>query len=198
MHTHTVKTISNFHQVDQSTVRRWVAKGRLERSDIGQLIDNIWFFTDDEAKFIASFAKPVAAKTIAEPIYPTVEIISEPAQSNFDTTANLPQSFSLATLRGDMGSISRTVDNPVNQASQALAVMDQLINAMGSDIQNQQAQLQQSQELARQLRFKANQLQQSQTEYRLQSQMLGMMQAQNQDDVAEHLGKLNGLGGSGS
>jgi hypothetical protein len=195
----TLKDISDDLRVDKRTVKRWYEKASKEQPDLGQMVGNTRTFTPAERLHIESFAKPIAAKDIAAPTYPTVEIIDDiPAQSDFETTANLPQSFSLATLRGGMSGLNHTVDNPVDQASQALAVMDQLINAMGNDIQSQQAQLQQSQEMARQLRFKANQLQQSQTEYRLQSQMLGMMQAQNSSEVDEHLGKLNGLGGSGS
>jgi hypothetical protein len=190
MHTHTVKTISNFHQVDQSTVRRWVAKGRLEKPEIGQLIDNIWFFTDDEAKFIASFAKPIAAQAMNKSaVTPSlIEIVDD--EPEHQTVAIVPTQFDRSTMRGGLTAVA-TLDP--NSIAQSLQVMRSYRAALEQDAAKQLQDLQDLQGVASEVAQEVKLLETAQATHKLRSEMLALIQLNAQNQVQTDLGKLNAL-----
>jgi hypothetical protein len=196
----TFKLIAAQQEVSDRTVRRWYDAAKAEKGDFGTLTGNNRTFTPEQAETILSYAP---ATHVAKRITPTVTIElcdSDTVTSDRDIDSDtvtltvtsppavmVPTAFDFSRLRGGL------VQAPIvdaSQAAQALAVMDQLSAAMDLDIQRQQAELQQSQQLAQQVKTKAAQLQQSQTIYQLRSELNTALQGQQQAEMGEALGKL--------
>jgi hypothetical protein len=175
----TFKLIAAQQEVSDRTVRRWYDAAKAELGDFGTLTGNTRTFTPEQAETILSYAP---STHVAKRITPTVtielcdsDIVTPDRDIDSDTVTltvtsppavMVPTAFDFSRLRG--GLVQAPIVDP-SQAAQALAVMDQLSMAMDLDIQRQQAELQQSQQLAQQVRAKAQQLQQSQTIYQLRS-----------------------------
>jgi hypothetical protein len=194
-HANTVKSISDFNQVDRSTVKRWVLKARIERPDLGQLIDNTWYFTDDEAKFIASFAKPVATQAINKSAVtpPIIEIVDD--EPEHQTVAIVPTSFDRSTMRGGLTAVA-TLDP--NSIAQSLQVMRSYRQALEQDAAKQLQDLQDLQGVASEVAQEVKLLETAQATHKLRSEMLALIQLNAQNQVQTDLGKLQQLSVGGS
>ncbi len=97
-------------------------------------------------------------------------------------------SVALARLRGGDGAIAAYAD-PMAAINQALQLFDAAESAMAQDLAQRQSLLNQTQAAARQIAQRAAALQQRETEYRIKSELLGVIQAQEQANLGELLGK---------
>ena len=97
-------------------------------------------------------------------------------------------SVALARLRGGDGAIAAYAD-PMAAINQALQLFDAAESAMAQDLAQRQSLLSQTQAAARQIAQRAAALQQRETEYRIKSELLGVIQAQEQATLGELLGK---------
>jgi hypothetical protein len=198
----TFKLIATQQEVSDRTVRRWYDAAKAEKGEFGTLTGNTRTFSPEQAETILSYAPSTHVAKRITPIV-TAEIVDRDSvtlnsDSDHDTVTltvtsppavMVPQRFDMATLRGGL------VKAPIvdaSQAAQALAIMDQLSAAMDDDIAQQQQQLEESKRLAQQVKAKAAQLQQSQTIYQLRSELNTALQSQQQAEMGEALGKLEG------
>jgi hypothetical protein len=78
---------------------------------------------------------------------------------------------------------------------QALQLFDAAESAMAADLAQRQALLQQTQNAARQMAAKAAQLQAQQAEYKIKSDVMALLQGQEQAALGELLGKAQALTG---
>lgn len=108
----------------------------------------------------------------------------------------LPDHYDLAQFRSSE-TIS-TLADPGSIAAQAMGAIDALVHSMESDIQQQQAHLQETQRAAHTLRLKAKQLQDKKIEYMIQSSTLGQAQQQTTLELQEALEEIQSLGKSPS
>jgi hypothetical protein len=197
----TFKIIATQQAVSDRTVRRWYDAAKAEKGDFGTLTGNTRTFSPEEAEVILSYAPSTHVAKRITPIV-TIElcdsdIVTPNRDIDTDTVTltmtpapivSVPTVFDFSRLRGGL------VQGPIVDSSQtqtALAVMDQLSAAMDLDIQRQQTELQQSQQLAQQVKAKAQQLQQQQTIYQLRSELNTALQSQQQAEVSAALGKLD-------
>lgn len=101
------------------------------------------------------------------------------------------QTINLVTQRGDL-EISAYTD-PMGAAAQALAVMGATAQAMAKDLSRQQDQLAQTAQAVAVLKQQAELMSAVQQEYRIKSDMLGMMQNQQTGELTGLLGKAQAL-----
>jgi hypothetical protein len=106
---------------------------------------------------------------------------------SFGTTINLGQQ------RGEL-EVS-TYGDPMAAAAQALAVMTTNIGAMATDLDRQQQQLAQTAQAVAALRQQAELMQHAQQEYRIKSDLLGLIQNQQTSELSSLLGKATAITG---
>jgi hypothetical protein len=80
-------------------------------------------------------------------------------------------------------------------AAQALAVMTTNIGAMATDLDRQQQQLAQTAQAVAALRQQAELMQHAQQEYRIKSDLLGLIQNQQTSELSSLLGKATAITG---
>lgn len=101
------------------------------------------------------------------------------------------QTINLVSQRGEL-EISAYAD-PMGAAAQALAVMGATAQAMAKDLSRQQDQLAQTAQAVAVLKQQAELMSAVQQEYRIKSDMLGMMQNQQTGELTGLLGKAQAL-----
>ncbi len=166
------------HNLAKSTVHRWLTAEGFTTAD-GLSPDAI-------AAALAHFCpepEPQEEPQVTEPVVTvlgTVEATLEAPTFN--------SSVALARLRGGDGAIAAYAD-PMAAINQALQLFDAAESAMAQDLAQRQSLLSQTQAAARQIAQRAAALQQRETEYRIKSELLGVIQAQEQATLGELLGK---------
>jgi hypothetical protein len=89
----------------------------------------------------------------------------------------------------------QTYGDPMAAAAQALAVMQANIGAMGADLARQQDHLAQTGQAVAALRQQAELMQQAQAEYRIKSDLMGLLQNQQTGELSTLLGKATAITG---
>jgi|GEM_PF-6680250 len=143
------------------------------------------------------FCKPEPAPVEPEVIEPAQEPVKVTVLGTVEATLEAPSftpSVALARLRGGSGDIAAYAD-PMAAISQALELFDAAESAMAQDLAQRQALLQQTQTAARAMAAKAQQLQAREAEYRIKSDVLSLIQSNEQANLGELLGKAAALAG---
>jgi multidrug efflux pump subunit AcrA (membrane-fusion protein) len=141
---------------------------------------------------LAHFAPEPEAQEEPQATEPVVTVLG-----TVEATLEAPtfsSSVALARLRGGDGAIAAYAD-PMAAIDQALQLFDAAESAMAQDLAARQALLQQTQSAARQMAQRAAALQAQQTEYRIKSELLGVIQSQEQANLGELLSKAASLTG---
>jgi multidrug efflux pump subunit AcrA (membrane-fusion protein) len=147
---------------------------------------------DAQAAILAHFCPEPEAQPEAQADEPVVTILGTVTPTLEAPTFN--SSVALARLRGGDGSIAAYSD-PMAAINQALEIFDAAEAAMAADLAQRQALLQQTQNAARQMAAKAAQLQAQQAEYKIKSDVMALLQGQEQAALGELLGKAQALTG---
>jgi hypothetical protein len=203
--THTVTSIAADLNVTSRAVKNWLASAKAgEHGELGRIVDGKRVFTDSEREILLSYASERAK---AKPASQPSPVASEPASEagaitvitgnhrssltapSFGTTINLGQQ------RGELE--IQTYGDPMAAAAQALAVMATNISAMGQDLARQQDQLAQTGQAVAVLRQQAELMQQAQAEYRIKSDLMGLLQNQQTGELSTLLGKATAITGDG-
>jgi hypothetical protein len=199
--THTVTSIAADLNVTSRAVKNWLASAKAgEHGELGRLIEGKRVFTDSEREILLSYASQ-RAKT-----KPSSPVASEPASEAAITviTGNhrqqlsgpsFGQTINLGQQRGELE--VQTYGDPMAAAAQALAVMQANIGAMGADLARQQDQLAQTGQAVAALRQQAEVMHQAQQEYRIKSDLLGLIQNQQTGELSTLLGKATAITGDG-
>jgi hypothetical protein len=200
--THTVTSIAADLNVTSRAVKNWLASAKAgEHGELGRIVDGKRIFTDSEREILLSYASERAkAKPASQPSPVASEPASEAAITvitgnhrssltapSFGTTINLGQQ------RGEL-EVS-TYGDPMAAAAQALAVMTTNIGAMATDLDRQQQQLAQTAQAVAALRQQAELMQHAQQEYRIKSDLLGLIQNQQTSELSSLLGKATAITG---
>jgi hypothetical protein len=101
------------------------------------------------------------------------------------------QTIDLVSQRGDLEIIAYT--DPMALAAQAVAVMGATAQAMGKDLSRQQEQLAQTVQAVAVLKQQSELMSAVQTEYRLKSDVLGVMMNQQTGELSGLLGRAQAL-----
>jgi multidrug efflux pump subunit AcrA (membrane-fusion protein) len=172
------------HNLAKSTVHRWLtAEGYTTSEGLSP---------DAQAAILAHFAPEPEAQEEPQATEPVVTVLG-----TVEATLEAPtfsSSVALARLRGGDGAIAAYAD-PMAAIDQALQLFDAAESAMAQDLAARQALLQQTQAASRQMAQRAAALQAQQTEYRIKSELLGVIQSQEQANLGELLGKAQALTG---
>jgi hypothetical protein len=200
-HNHTVSTIARELSVTTRAVKNWLATAKVgEHGELGRIVGGTRVFTDSEKEILLSYASDRAKSkpspesapeptTAAEITVITGNHRSSLAAPNFGTTINLGQQ------RG--GQEIQAYGDPMSAAAAALAVMATNINAMATDLDRQQQQLAQTGQAVAALRQQAEVMQQAQQEYRIKSDLLGLIQNQQTGELSALLGKASAITSDG-
>ncbi len=199
---HTLASIASELGVSKRAVQNWHKSALAgEHGELGRIIDGKRVFTDSEREILLSYAsdraktKP-APESAPEPVTTAAEITvitgnhrSSLAAPNFGTTINLGQQ------RG--GQEIQAYGDPMGAAAAALELMTTNIGAMATDLDRQQQQLAQTAQAVAALRQQAEVMQQAQQEYRIKSDLLGLMQNQQTGELSALLGKATAITSDG-
>jgi len=149
---------------------------------------------------LTEFNIDTTAQEPAQPEEPAQEPLEVTVLGTCTPTMEAPtfnSSVALARLRGGSGDIAAYAD-PMAAIEQALSLFDAAESAMAADLAQRQSLLQQTQSAARAMAAKAAQLQAQQAEYRIKSDVMAMLQNQEQANLGELLGKAAALAGEPS
>ena len=200
--THTVTSIAADLNVTSRAVKNWLASAKAgEHGELGRIVDGKRIFTDSEREILLSYASERAK---AKPASQPSPVASEPASEAAITviTGNhrqqlsgpsFGQTINLGQQRGELE--VQTYGDPMAAAARALAVMGANIDAMGADLARQQDQLAQTGQAVAALRQQAEVMHQAQQEYRIKSDLLGLIQNQQTGELSTLLGKATAITG---
>jgi hypothetical protein len=173
-----------------------------EHGELGRIIDGARVFTDSEREILLSYAsdraksKPAPEPTAPAPTPTAAEITVITGNHRSSLMApTFGQTINLGQQRGDLE--IATYDNPMGAAAAALAVMATNINAMATDLDRQQQQLAQTGQAVAALRQQAELMASAQQEYRIKSDILGLIQNQQTNELSTLLGKATAVTGDG-
>lgn len=107
----------------------------------------------------------------------------------------VPATVDLGQFRG--GSEIAAYEDPLQAIQGALALTRATRQAMGQDLSNRLALYQQTEAAAAQLESEVEALKAEQIRYRVESDLLGILQSQQTATLQKHLGKVQALGGDG-
>jgi hypothetical protein len=200
--THTVTSIAADLNVTSRAVKNWLASAKAgEHGELGRIVDGKRIFTDSEREILLSYASERAkAKPASQPSPVASEPASEAAitviTGNHRQQLSCPsfgQTINLGQQRGELE--VQTYGDPMAAAAQALAVMQANIGAMGADLARQQDHLAQTGQAVAALRQQAELMQQAQAEYRIKSDLMGLLQNQQTGELSTLLGKASAITG---
>jgi hypothetical protein len=172
------------HNLAKSTVHRWLTAEGYTTSE--------GLTPDAQAAILAQFCPEPEAQEEPQATESVVTVLGTVTPTLEAPTFN--SSVALARLRGGDGSIAAYAD-PMAAINQALEIFDAAEAAMAQDLAARQALLQQTQNAARQMAAKAAQLQAQQAEYKIKSDVMALLQGQEQAALGELLGKAQALTG---
>jgi multidrug efflux pump subunit AcrA (membrane-fusion protein) len=141
---------------------------------------------------LAHFCPEPEAQPEAQADEPVVTVLGTVEATLEAPTFN--SSVALARLRGGDGAIAAYAD-PMAAINQALEIFDAAEAAMAQDLAARQALLQQTQNASRQMAARAAALQAQQAEYKIKSDVMALLQGQEQAALGELLGKAQALTG---
>lgn len=198
--THTVTSIAADLNVTSRAVKNWLASAKAgEHGELGRIVNGKRIFTDSEREILLSYASERAKAKPASPVASepaseagAITVItgnhrSSLAAPSFGTTINLGQQ------RGELE--VQTYGDPMAAAASALAVMATNISAMGADLARQQDQLAQTGQAVAALRQQAELMASAQQEYRIKSDLMGLLQNQQTGELSTLLGKASAITG---
>lgn len=199
---HTLASIASDLGVSKRAVQNWhkAAVGG-EHGELGRIINGERRFTDSERDILLSYAserakapKPASQPApVAEPAAAAAITVIEGNHRSMLAAPSFGGVINLGNQRGDLEVV--TYGDPMAAAANALAVMGANINAMSSDLARQQDQLAQTAAAVAALKQQAEVMQQAQAEYRIKSDLIGMMQTQQTGELGNLLGKAAALTG---
>jgi hypothetical protein len=194
---HTVSTIAADLNVSTRAVKNWLAAAKAgEYGEIGQLVNGKRVFTDSERDILLSYASDRVKAAPTGQTTPTAAALTVVTGNHRQTidAPNFGGSISLANLRGT-AEIAAYAD-PVAAANAAAALMAAAAEAMDLDAAARLEVLQQTQAAAAALERQAADLQTRQIEYRVKSDLIGLIQNQETARLGELLGKASALTGN--
>jgi hypothetical protein len=168
----------------KSTVHRWLKDSGFETT--------LGLSEEAQEAALAHFCPEPEPQGEPEIFEPEVTILGTVEATLEAPTFN--SSVALARLRGGDGAIAAYAD-PMAAITQALQLFDAAESAMAQDLAQRQSLLHQTQAAARQIAQRAAALQQRETEYRIKSELLGVIQAQEQANLGEFLAQAQALTG---
>lgn len=197
---HTFNSIAQEAGVSKRTVQTWWEKAKkAEYGEIGEIIDGARCFTDAERDILLSYASNRKSKTqpaetpTAE--YRPVEVIPGNHRQNLSVPV-LPQTVNLERLRGDEAIAA--YEQPLAVIGGAMQLIDGVNGAMLQDIQNRIALYNQTTAATDQLQRKAEELKETQQRYRIETDLLGILQNEKTAELNRLLGNVQALGESSS
>ena len=201
--THTVTSIAADLNVTSRAVKNWLASAKAgEYGELGRIVNGKRIFTDSEREILLSYASERAKAKPASQPSPASEPASEAAitviTGNHRQQLSGPsfgQTINLGQQRGELE--VQTYGDPMAAAARALAVMATNINAMGADLARQQDQLAQTGKAVAALRQQAELMASAQQEYRIKSDLMGLLQNQQTGELSTLLGKATAITGDG-
>lgn len=195
--THTVSTIAADLNVSTRAVKNWLAAAKAgEHGEIGQLVNGKRHFSDAERDILLAYASDRVKAAPTGQTTPTAAALTVVTGNHRQTieAPNFGGSISLANLRGT-AEIAAYAD-PVAAANAAAALMAAAAEAMDLDAAARLAVLQETQAAAAALERQAADLQQRQIEYRVKSDLIGLIQNRETARLGELLGKASALTGN--
>ena len=168
----------------KTSVYRWLKDNEFDTAD--------GLTTTTQAAILAHFAPEPEAQEEPQATEPVVTVLG-----TVEATLEAPtfsSSVALARLRGGDGAIAAYAD-PMAAINQALEIFDAAEAAMAQDLAARQALLQQTQNASRQMAARAAALQAQQAEYKIKSDVMALLQGQEQAALGELLGKAQALTG---
>jgi hypothetical protein len=197
--THTVTSIAADLNVTSRAVKNWLASAKAgEHGELGRIVDGKRIFTDSEREILLSYASERAKAKPASQPSPASEAAITVITGNHRQQLSGPsfgQTINLGQQRGELE--VQTYGDPMAAAARALAVMGANIDAMGADLARQQDHLAQTGQAVAALRQQAELMQQAQAEYRIKSDLMGLLQNQQTGELSTLLGKATAITGDG-
>jgi hypothetical protein len=199
--THTVSTIARELSVTTRAVKNWLATAKVgEHGELGRIVSGTRVFTDSEREILLSYASDRAKskpspESAPEPTTAAEITVITGNHRNALTAPNFGQTINLGNQRGDLE--IQAYGDPMAAAAQALAVMQANIGAMGQDLARQQDQLAQTGQAVAALRQQAEVMHQAQQEYRIKSDLLGLIQNRETSELSTLLGKATAITSDG-
>lgn len=193
---HTVSTIAADRGVTVRSVKNWLAAAKAgEHGELGEMINGRRHFSDAERDIVISYASDRVKAAPTGQTTPTaaLTVVTGNHRQTIDNP-NFGGSISLANLRGN-AEIAAYAD-PVAAANAAAALMAAAAEAMDLDAATRLEVLQQTQAAAAALERQAADLQQRQIEYRVKSDLIGLIQNKETARLSELLGKAGALTGN--
>lgn len=199
---HTLTSIASELGVSKRAVQNWHKSAIAgEHGELGRMINGERRFSGSERQILLSYAserakapKPAPA---AEPVEQAAEVAAITViEGNHRSKLAAPtygSTINLGAQRGDLEVV--TYGDPMAAAGAALAVMATNINAMSSDLARQQDQLAQTAAAVAALKQQAEVMQAAQQEYRIKSDLIGLLQTQQTGELGNLLGKAAALTG---
>lgn len=198
---HTLASIAEAHGVNKRSAQNWLRQAKeAEGGEIGELMGKTRYFSDDERDILLGYAgeprdkaETVSTTGFTTPVQPTV------IQGNHRsalTSPSVPQSVDLGQFRGD--SQVQAYENPLEMIQVGMQLIDSVNGAMQQDLQNRISLYQQTEAATAELKRKAEELQQQQTRYQIESDLLGILQNQKTTELSDLMGKVQALGGGPS
>ncbi|MGG6295260.1 hypothetical protein ACQ4M4_12795 [Leptolyngbya sp. AN02str] len=188
---HTITSISTDFRIQRRTVQLWLQKAKADGHDLGELIDDVRHFSDEERGILVQYGK--TPKTPA----PT-DFIEEDEPPAIATQVDLalPERFSAnaAIARFD-GALGMTTD-PLQIVDMAQAMYGAMGNAIQHKIDLQQQELQQHEEALQKLK---DMEQSAITDLKiraLESRLLAQKQNAVTNELQQQFGKISDLGKS--
>ncbi len=200
---HTLASIASELGVSKRAVQNWHKSALAgEYGELGRIIDGKRVFTDSERQILLSYAsdraktKPARSPESApEPTTAAEITVITGNHRNALMAPNFGATINLGRQRGDLE--IQTYGDPMAAAAQALAVMATNIGAMGADLARQQDHLAQTGQAVAALRQQAELMQQAQAEYRIKSDLMGLLQNQQTGELSTLLGKASAITSDG-
>ena len=192
---HTVSTIAADLGVTARSVKNWLAAAKAgEHGELGEMINGRRHFSDAERDILISYASDrVKAAPTGQVTAAALTVVTGNHRQTIDNP-NFGGSISLASLRGS-AEIAAYAD-PVAAANAAAALMVAAAEAMDLDAAARLEVLHQTQAAAAALERQAADLQQRQIEYRVKSDLIGLIQNQQTSRLSDLLGKAAALTGN--
>jgi hypothetical protein len=193
---HTVSTIAADRGVTVRSVKNWLAAAKAgEHGELGEMINGRRHFSAAERDILLSYASDRVKAAPTGQTTPTaaLTVVTGNHRQTIDNP-NFGGSISLANLRGN-AEIAAYAD-PVAAANAAAALMAAAAEAMDLDAAARLEVLQQTRTAAAALERQAADLQQRQIEYRVKSDLIGLIQNQETARLGELLGKASALTGN--
>jgi multidrug efflux pump subunit AcrA (membrane-fusion protein) len=172
------------HNLPKSSVYKFLKDKQFETTD--------GLTPDAQAAILAQFCPEPEAQEEPQATEPVVTVLGAVTPTLEAPSFN--SSVALARLRGGDGAIAAYAD-PMAAIDQALQLFDAAESAMAQDLAARQALLQQTQNASRQMAARAAALQAQQAEYRIKSDVMALLQGQEQAALGELLGKAQALTG---